>query len=227
MCTHAGFTKSLPGYTPQQVNALYEHALDVWLAFQNRPGVQVAKPLAYTETTIEYEWLQLPPALATMLHSVNSSTLSALHAAGTALAQLHGAFPEKQLLHCDYVPHNLCFDGQALYIIDAHPPELLGYRPDILHGSPDRDILCFISALASGIGFKQAKRRSTDLIHYYKAFFAGYKEVRDIPPTKLATFKQVIRDIATMRSLAGFGKISACMHAVGSCYWIMQSRQAV
>lgn len=219
------FVKPLSGYTPEHVSLTYRHAVEVWQAVEAHPNARSPRPLRHDARSITYEFVNLPRSLLELVRDERSHDATrALAQAGAVLARVHEG--PGGLLHADYVVHNLFHDGDSLYVIDAHPPETLGYRNTLLYGAPARDVLAFVTALVSGLGYRTAWRQRARVDALLNAFACGYAAGNPIPLGSIRIIGGMVGDTARMRYRAGFGMASALMHGACAAAWIFRFRRA-
>jgi tRNA A-37 threonylcarbamoyl transferase component Bud32 len=216
------FVKPLQNYTPEQVRLTYQHAFEVWQAVEGHPSGRSPRPLRHDEKSITYEFVDLPRSLLDLVRDERSNTVTvdALSKAGAILAGIHLGAAGRGLLHGDYVVHNLFHDNDTLYVIDAHPPETLGYRTTLLYGAPVRDVLAFVTALVSGLGYRAAWHRRALVDVYLSEFTDGYRSETSLPAISIRTIVGVLYDTVQMRYRAGFGIVSALLHGTCAATWI-------
>lgn len=220
--TQSRFHKSLPGYSLKHIQIVYSHSLEVWMALNNIPNCVTPKPMMFNTSGIDYEFLELPQRLDELLRS-KASVDNILFRVGVILASLHGFCGTQNLLHGDFVVHNIFTDGDNIFLIDAHPPELLGFRANILYGDMVRDILFFANSIVACIGFRKALERREYICGCYRSFVRGY--MTKLPKVyfgHLSTYCFLLRDIFMMRYDAGFGAKNAFFRiAVGIYWWLV------
>jgi tRNA A-37 threonylcarbamoyl transferase component Bud32 len=213
------FYKPLNGYTQDQISIVFEHAKAVKLAFCRTDNCKVPEPISCSATGINYELISLPSSALELLQ--NKADLSELLCLiGRALGGLHNDQHNPKLLHGDYVLHNLFFDGECLFIIDAHPPELLGYRTDILFGDPTRDCLSLAASIVSSIGYKKSFFETNRINNYFLFFIKGYRSNRYFSKCKVGTIIRFLRDVYLMRYRSKFGFLSSLFQVIACTYWI-------
>lgn len=221
------FYKSFSGYTLEQLQIIFVHSQEVWIALNKTPLCVTPKPLAFDSYGIDYELLELPQSVH-MLLQCNACIDNVLVQVGAVLATIHNFRDVQCLMHGDFVLHNLFTDGDNLFLIDAHPPEMLGFRKDILYGDGVRDIICFATSVASCIGFRKAVRHKEYIHNCYRLFVRGYlTKKKVIPVGGPRAYYLFVRDIFASRRRAGFGIKSAVLHVIGSAYWLWRFREFV
>lgn len=219
------FRKSFSGYTPEQMQTIFVHSQAVWTVINKISKCITPRPLTFDAAGIAYEFLELPPSMPMLLQE-EIGIENSLVQAGAVLAALHNSSDTQGLMHGDFVPHNMFTDGDNLFLIDAHPPELLGFRKDILYGDGVRDILCFVISIPSCLGFKKAVKRKEYIHNCYRAFIRGYLTKKSaIPLRSPRVYCSLARDIFINRYRAGFGIKSAILHVVASMYWLWEFRK--
>jgi tRNA A-37 threonylcarbamoyl transferase component Bud32 len=217
------FVKPLQGYAPEEVRLTFQHAIEVWQAVSEHPGGRSPRPLHHDGNKIVYEFLDLPNSLLDLVRDEHSSAVfGALSLAGAVLARIHVVKTAPTLLHGDYVVHNLFHREDILYVIDAHPPETLGYRTTLLYGVPARDILAFVTALVSGLGYRAAWRQRARVDAYLNEFTQGYRSQTALPAVPLREIASLVYDTMRMRYRAGFGMASALLHSTCAAAWIVR-----
>jgi tRNA A-37 threonylcarbamoyl transferase component Bud32 len=217
------FVKSLQGYAAEEVRLTFQHAVEVWQAVSEHPSGRSPRPLHHDGENIVYEFLDLPHSLLDLVRDEHSTTVfGALSSAGAILGHIHAVKTVPKLLHGDYVVHNLFHYDDILYVIDAHPPETLGYRTTLLYGMPARDILAFVTALVSGLGYRTAWHQRDRVDAYMNEFAQGYRTQTALPAVSLREVASLVLDTMRMRYRAGFGMISALLHSACAAAWIVR-----
>jgi hypothetical protein len=211
------FTKKLSGYTQAQVRDLFDHALLVREVWRGNKNSFYPEPIHCGVDSIDYEYVNLPQSVAQQMNNRQCQP-DVMRQVGAALARLHvvkqtgsGA----SLLHADFVPHNLFSDGKNLWIIDAHPPEKLGYRADLLYGNPHRDIVTMVYCIFSNAGLLSVMTRGDYYFVMAREFLIGYAAVTTLPYGFIKPVLKFARDVYVMKTRCGTGRIRAGLHAAG------------
>jgi FkbM family methyltransferase len=208
--------KPFPSYTQEQVKALYTHAQAIFAALKDAPCCQFEEPLSHTATSITYRYFDsLPPSLSDLLRS-RACTEGGMRRVGKVLAALHAqTSPDghNNLLHGDFVPHNVFCSVDKLFIIDAHPPEQLPYRDDLLSGDRRRDVISLLFGIFSNVGLKAVILHGRYYCAMARSFVAGYQAVRPCEGSLKGALLHYIADVYKMRHTS-LGSLRAALHGL-------------
>jgi tRNA A-37 threonylcarbamoyl transferase component Bud32 len=186
------------------------------------------RPQTFDASGIDYAYVSLPKQSLSELLKERTCPPAILFRAGELLSTLHtekrGA---KTLLHSDYVPHNLFWDGKTLFVIDAHPPEYLGFREDLLWGDTRRDLVAFVTCIFSNVGARAVLHHRDYYIDMAHHFLMGYKKHATVPSHFVGAITRHVQDVFTMKRRAGIGRIHAMAHGLfyGAVAWWMINKK--
>jgi len=211
------FIKPIDKHSKEEINILFNHSIKVWESLKDK--CIFPKPLRYGDDSIVYEFYDLPESLDHILKREDSELIKvALTKAGEVLAFIH---KNTNLLHSDYVTHNLFFSNTfELYVIDAHPPEMLGFSENLLYGKPERDFFFFLMNMPSSYGLRNAVKNKEYIKINQEIFISGYKAIAPPPKLCIGTILGILRDVVKMRFNAGFGLLNGLAHALFSLYFL-------
>lgn len=218
------FVKPCENLSPEQVELLFNHSYLVWKALKDR--CISPKPLRYELSSIVYEYCELPSSLEYLLRKADSAKLEpALIIAGEMLALIH---EHKGLLHSDYVVHNLFYDDvNGLYIIDAHPPEVLDFQIDLINGDYRRDLYFFLMSIPGSYGFKKSLLNQGYILECQKMIVTGYSKLCPILNIDLLYSYKIACQIFKIRRRAGFGIINGLFHALFSLFFLIRLKKTL
>lgn len=209
------FRKEFSGYEEAQVRALFRHAQAIYEVWHKAAICQFPEPISCEERGITYRYIELPASISDRLNA-GTCPETILHFAGAALAALHQQTENNlTLLHGDFVPHNVFGDINNFWVIDAHPPELLGYRDTLLYGLPERDLTAFLYCLFSNAGLRAIGARPNYYFAMARAFRKGYETLLPWPGFFAGEIARYARDVYVMKRRAGIGAPRALWHAAG------------
>ena len=223
------FHKILANYTPDQLQKTFLHSRAVWEAVSKTPCCFTPKPLAINLElrSIDYEFVELPQQSISTLVQKQTYIKDILLQVGGVLASLHKFNNDKKLMHGDFVLHNIFFEDDRLFVIDAHPPEKLEFREDILYGEGVRDVLFFIISIPICIGFRKSIRCEKYIGDCCRAFIQGYFPQRsEIYLGCFNDYYLLIKDLFIIKCRS-MGIKKAVLHVIGCVYWLWKCRSLV
>jgi len=163
------YIKEFPYLSSVEIAALARHSKEISAALSDSEEVIVPDVLGHDHTSISYSIVDCSSPLSDKLRNF-SCTEQEMIKAGKVLRRIHIA----GILHTDYVPHNIFCSDQKLVVIDAHPPEGIHYKHELLYGDPQNEISRFVFALLSNIGLKRTIRHFDYQSRMVKGFLEGY-----------------------------------------------------
>ena len=161
------FHKALHDCSEKEIQILFNHMQSVYEKLKEH--CVVAKPLSCDQSGINYSYIDVPQESLSEALQQQTCTPSMMQQVGKILATLH---TPPTVLHSDFVPHNLFYKDNHFFVIDAHPPEFLGYRTDLLFGDKQRDIVAFVTCIFSNVGLAAVWAHK----HYYKDMALNFLE---------------------------------------------------
>ena len=206
------FNKPLKGYTDSQIDDIFHHSVAISESLSSLKFVKAPKVIDISGKTMNYEFIELPSEFVPQLRN-KTCDKKVLEQIGEALACIHSKEYQKgRLVHGDFVPHNIFASDDIVYIIDYHPPELIGYRADLLYGDGNRDVVAFIFTLFSDIGVKLVLIDFSSYYQYGKKFFEGYVKSRGYKVRMMKALFYYFKDVYRMKRMVGVPIFSSFAH---------------
>lgn len=208
------FQKTFNNYTDEQVLALFNHSNDFFEAVLHTNFLHTPKPIRLDRKTIYYEFIDLGEALSEKIKGAEINPLF-FEKIGQSLSFIHLFHKEKNLLHSDFVLHNLFMKDHAFYIIDPHPPENIPYSAKLLYGHIQNDISSFIYSFVSNIGIKKIFLHIGLYKKYVSSFLKGYRNRNSAIPGNiylfLASYTFIVYKIKRKSGFSLFSSIKHCL----------------
>ena len=169
------FYKELSGLSVEEVKEIFLHSTYVYE--QLKCEYINPKPIEYNDVGIFYEYVELPRDLTSSLKLRTDDISKAFHTSGAALAKIHKC---SNLLHGDYVCHNICYFEGELYIFDPHPPESIGYEESFIYGNADLELSFFLVNIPLSFGLKSSIKNNVYVINLIASVVRGYRTLRTV-----------------------------------------------
>lgn len=207
------YKKEFSNNSSDQVSELYLHAQRVAATFFGKHDVIFPLPIECTKSSICYEYYDLPASVLDLWRG-HRLPLFGFMKIGSALAILHKNGQTYNLLHSDYVLHNLFYGDDKLYIIDAHPPERLPYNANLIYGPSEQDIWWFYLNLISSRPVKISCRNIFQIVRAIKEFKSGYKKNGVYPALDRRSYFFCLSKLFYLRQKAGYSRINVSIYIV-------------
>ncbi|MFM2667080.1 RIO1 family regulatory kinase/ATPase [Vibrio mediterranei] len=215
------FIKKFEGYSFLETKEIYEHSLDIYGAVHKY--CHFPKPLVLNNNEVHYEFLKLPEDMCCILSDTdNEKRVEAFYQSGKVLALIHS---QNDLLHGDYVLHNLMYDAkEGLYIIDPHPPEVIGYQSDYLYGDPKVEYYFYLMSICRSYGIKNSLKRKDIIISSMVAVAKGYSECDNAKDGfYFNSYLSAVKRFLKINSLSGFSALKGLVHTIVSSYFLFKA----
>lgn len=210
------FIKLFPKLAESDVQALFDHALEVESALVGEKEIVIPHAVARKGRAIHYVYLPLEHPMLACVQSF-SCTSEQMEKIGSFLRRLHDVkrvVDGASLLHSDYVPHNFFLEEDKFVLIDPHPPENLPFTLKRLYGPPLDEVIGFLFCLLSDAGFRRSLSCLGYTIALTRAFLTGYGQ-RGIRFFHLiAPILRCLQDTYRLKRVAGFSILHAVVHCV-------------
>ncbi|GLO59655.1 hypothetical protein MACH09_01630 [Vibrio sp. MACH09] len=212
------FVKDFGCLSKKEVEKLYEHSMEILKCCS---GYYIfPQPICYDNKSITYEFVTLPESITKIICKQTESSLAkeALFQSGKALCLIHS---KKNLLHGDYVGHNLFYSyEQGLSIIDAHPPEVIGFDLTYLYGRKEVEVVFFLTSLPISYGIKRSLYEYRKITSFISYAYQGYTEANKISLSIRDYFRVFLR-ISNINRKSKIGLIKGCIYGFFSTFIVM------
>lgn len=207
------YVKSFPERSPSQVAMLALHAEEIGRVLRGCDLVVFPSVTAYDDTSISYSMVDCSAPLLDKVLAI-SCTEEEMKVAGAVLRKIHDA----DLLHSDYVPHNLFLSGDRLVLIDPHPPDNLEFQVGRLYGQPHNELAGFVFCLLTDCGLKRSLVFLGSQLRLTRAFLGGYGVNGMRTLWLLVAVANYASDVYRQKRRAGFSLPRALTHCFGASF---------
>lgn len=168
------FKKYIYNYDEKGFNQLVIHSKEIYSALENTNFLS-PKVIKASNMTIYYEYLNIERRMDKVWQNNIDMDNKVFEKIGEMLRLIH--FGDiKNLLHGDFVLHNIFLNSSKdIVLIDAHPPEVIGYDESFLYGNSKVEMYLFLLNITSSIGLKFALKNLIPVRQAIKKFRYGYK----------------------------------------------------
>lgn len=211
------FRKNFSKLNHDQIVLMFEHALNVYRAISCLERARSPRPICIDSQDIIYEYIDLPDSALSFSKQGDLQEIL-FREIGRVLLNIHSYVPDLKLLHGDFVLHNIFFDSKTIFIIDAHPPEVLDFSLDLLYGHPAHDIWWFLFNIISSKGVISSLFEHRHVSQSMRCFMEGYKKRLSLSYIDIISFFSVLGIYYKIKRKYGVSRIKASLYcvAVGS-----------
>lgn len=163
------FEKTYIDLSSEEVGMLFQHSYDVFHSLKNFKNVIVPEPLIRTDNAIKYTLYDLGEPLSEMVRAKNITYL--VETLGLILKAIHS---NGDLMHSDFVFHNLFVNDNVIYVIDSNPPALLGFQKELLYGQQSYDIYSLLYSIIDSQGLKKTLKSPSHFFFLARTFLKTY-----------------------------------------------------